>query len=286
MNKITCLIACFSFAVFAQSETENTFLDRTNLGIKLGVNLPSMVYSNERLYDYQSSTYANGLFELFGEYSIIPSLSVRPGIKYTTRGQHLDVFGFKYEYNAKYIELTLPVVYTFPTTINISPYLLGGPVLGFVCGGDIGYSERGEISHRTKLNKSNTSTSSFGLYLGEGLKYTLPPIKEKFLIVLGFEAGYHFGLTDKYSDKERKGTAEALNADDYNIKGTRKHRGLELGITFTIPLANFKKPKQPEPESLLVPEPELEPESPPVSESFSEPEPEEPSHTVDEITNQ
>jgi len=81
LRNAICLVACFSFAVFAQSETESAFLDRANLGIKLGVNFPSMAYSNKRLDDYQSSTYANFLFELFGEYDIIPSLSARPGIK-------------------------------------------------------------------------------------------------------------------------------------------------------------------------------------------------------------
>jgi len=315
MNKVICLITCFSFAVFAQSEIENTevpaqsetentevaaqsetentevvaqsetgntFLDRINIGIKLGVNFPSIVYSSKRLDDYQSSTYATGLFELFGEYSIIPSLSVLPGIKYTTRGQHLDVFGFKYEYNVKFIELTLPVAYTFPTTIDISPYVIGGPVIGIVCGGDIRYSEGDRISHKIKLNKSNSSSSDFGLYFGSGLKYNLP-INERFLMILGFEAGYHLGLTNKYSDKEHNKTAKALNADDYNIEGTRKHRGLELGITFALPLASFKKLKQPEPPP-PVPEPELLQESEP--EQLPESEPEKPNHTVDEITNQ
>ena len=189
------------------------------------------------------------------------------------------MFNFKYEYNVKYIELTLPLAYTFPTTINLSPYLLGGPVLGFVCGGDINYREGDKISYKTKLNKGNTAPIAFGLYLGQGLKYNLT-IKEKFLMILGLEAGYHFGLTDKHSNKEHNGTANALNADDYNIKGTRKHRGLELGITFAIPLANFKKPKQPEPEP---PPAVTEPESPPAvpeHEPPSEPVSEEPSQTT------
>jgi len=272
-------MACFSFAVFAQSEAENTFLDRANLGIKLGVNFPNMAYSDKKLDVYQSSVYATGLFELFGEYAIINSLSIRPGFKYTTRGQHINIYSFNYEFNAKYIELTLPLAYTFQTTNNITPYMLVGPVLGIVCGGDIRYYKEADgRTYKTGLNKSNTSTSSFGLYLGEGLKYNL--LIKEFLVILGVEAGYHLGLIDKHSDKEHDGTANALNADHYNIKGTRKHRGPELGITFAIPLANFKKPKQPEPEPPpAVPEPE--PPSEPVSE-----EPSQTAQEIDETTDQ
>jgi OOP family OmpA-OmpF porin len=79
-------------------------------------------------------------------------------------------------------------------------------------------------------------------------------INEFFSIVPGFEAGYHLGLTNTYSNKELSKEAEALNALSYNISGTRKHRGFECGITISIPLANFKKTKLPEPEPMPEPE--------------------------------
>jgi len=276
LRNAICLVACFPFAVFAQRETENTFLDRASLGVKLGVNFPNMAYSDEWLDVYQSSVYATGLFELFGEYAIINSLSFRPGFKYITRGQHINIYSFNYEFNAKYIELTLPLAYTFQTTNNISPYVLVGPVLGLVCGGDIQLREGDGRTYKTKLNKSNTGTSSFGLYLGEGLKYNLL-IKERFLMVLGVEAGYHLGLSDKYSDKEHDNTAKALNYDLYEINGSRTHRGFELGLTFAIPLSNFKKPKPPEPKREPPPPP---PEPEPMPEPLPEPKK---LYTIDEM---
>jgi len=270
------LSAAFGLALsftptFAQDETENTFMDRASIGVKLGLNFPSMAYSNEGIDDYSSSIYANGLFEIFGEYNIISPLSVRPGIKFTTRGQHIDESGFSYEFNSKYIELAVPVAYTFQPIKDISPYLLCGPVLGFVRGGDIRYGEGEEISYETKINENNSSSYAFGLHFGAGLKYPLP-VMEKFLAVLGFEIGYHLGLTDTYSDKELDETANALNAYYYSIEGTRKNRGFELGITISIPLVNFKKPKQPEPPP---PEPAPEPEP--------EPEPEQSCYTINEM---
>jgi len=254
MEKPICFIACLFIAAFAQQE--NTFLDKTNLGIKLGINLPDMAYSNKKIDGFKSSAYANGLFELFGEYDIAHSFSARPGLKYTTRGQHIDENLFSYEYNAKYIELALPAIYTFPAikikSSDIFAYLLVGPVIGFPIGGDIKYSEDGGTQYETEINKSNTSPYAFGLHIGTGLKYPIS-IKE-FPIVLGLEAGYHIGLTDTYSDEELAEKSNALNADDYKIDWTRKHRGIELGITIAVPLSNFKKPKPPEP----MPEPAQE----------------------------
>jgi OOP family OmpA-OmpF porin len=217
-----------------------------------------MSYSNEKLDNYSSSVYANALFELFGEYAINSSFSVRPGFKFITRGQHIAESGFDYEFNAKYTELTLPVAYTFQAVgnANLYPYLLGGPVVGFARGGNINYSQNGDTS-KLGINKGNLSSYSFGLYVGTGIKYSLL-VNEFFSIVPGFEAGYHLGLTDTYSDKELSKKAEALNTFSYNISGTRKHRGFECGITISIPLANFKRVKLPEPKpepmSVLKPE--------------------------------
>jgi OOP family OmpA-OmpF porin len=240
-----------TMAAFAQEQ----FANRIYLGLKLGLNFPSMSYSNEDLDNYYSSSdYKKGMFELFGEYAISPSLSVRPGLKYTTRGQYIDESKFTYEFNAQYTEFTLPIVYTFPAISNIHPYLLGGPVLGFALGGDIRYDQYNGMYYETKINNGNLKQYAFGLYLGAGIKYPMS-IKE-FPVTLGFEAGYHLGLSNTYSDDELDGTANALNAYSYNISGDRKHRGFEAGIIFSIPLGKYKEDKLPEPEPVPVPEPE------------------------------
>ena len=235
------------------------FGQENNLGIKLGFNFPSMYYRDTRdtiLDAYSSSVYEKGTLELFGEYMIIHSLSIRPGLKFITRGQYINESGFTYEFNANYIDLNLPIAYTFQAFKSVYPYVLAGPVLGVALGGDIRYEEDGDISYKTKINKSNLRPYSIGLYLGAGVKYSLS-IKE-FIVVPGFEAGYHLGLTNTYSKKELHGTAEALNASNYKIDGSREHRGLELGVTLSIPLGNFKKSKSPKPEP--KPKPESVPE--------------------------
>ena len=217
------------------------FGQENNLGIKLGVNFPSMSYSDKDLNAYSSSVYGKGAYELFGEYIIIPSLSVRPGLAFTTRGQHIEESWFDYKFDAKYIDLNLPIVITSQAYENVYTYMLVGPVLGLAYGGDIYYRKDGDPSYEPiKINKSNLKPYSIGLYHGAGVKYSLS-IKE-FIIIPGFEAGYHFGFTNTYSDNERYGKAKALNEPlNINSKSSRKHRGLELGVTLSIPLKNFKK---------------------------------------------
>jgi len=201
-----------------------------------------MSYSGKDLDDYSSKIYGKDSYELFGEYAIYHSLSVRPGIKLITRGQHIKEDGFSYKLDAKYAEFTLPLAFTFQTSL-VQPYLLGGPVFGIARGGYISYSMDGK-SYETKINKSNLSSYAFGVFLGAGLKYPLS-IKE-FAIIPGLEAGYHLGFSNTFGKKELSEEANAINTDSpdiggYNISGSRNNRGFELGVTLSIPLSNFKK---------------------------------------------
>jgi len=237
MKKAIGLIACFFFVAFAKNEQS---INRTYLGLKLGMNYPSMIYSDKGLNNYSNSIYSNIFFELFGEYAIIPSLFVRPGVKFITRGQYIDESGFEYEFNAKYTELTLTLAYAIKVK-KLHPYLLGGPVIGFARGGNISYSQNND-EYVLGVNNGNLKPYAFGLYIGAGVKY--PLLLHKFSVVPGFEAGYHLGLTDTYSDKEIDGKSNAMNnAISYKINGTRKNRGFECGVVISMPISNFKRTK-------------------------------------------
>ncbi len=197
---------------------------------------------------------------------------MRPGLKFLTRGQHIDESGFTYKFDAKYTEITLPVAWTFQAiNNNMYPYVLGGPVLGIARGGEIRYSTDSETTYKTKISKSSLSSYAFGLYLGTGVKY--PMLIKEYYIIPGFEIGYHLGLSNTYGDEELSEKAGALNAYSYDISGSRYNRGFEFGITLSVPLGNFKKAKAAEPEPVPEPMPEPEPE----------PEPEKLCYTIDEM---
>ncbi len=267
-----------------------TTYDRVYLGFKVGLVYPSMSYSDEGLDAYSSSVYANSFFELFGEYMLTPSLSLRPGFKFLTRGQHIDEAGFTYEFDAKYTEITVPVAYTFGAIKKkVYPYVLGGPVFGIARGGDIYYRRDYEIGqpYKTDVSESSLSSFSFGLYLGAGAKYPLAINKfnigkytvNKFFIIPGLEIGYHLGLTNTYGDKELSEDATALNALYYNISGSRRNRGFEWGVTLAVPLGNFKRIKKQDPPPATPPPPP----PPPEPEPEPTPEPEKLCYTIDEM---
>jgi len=215
--------------------------ERTNvIGIKLGLNFPSMSYSDEVFDFYQSSVYCNGTAEVFYEYAVrrFPSLWARPGIKIVTRGQHIERPEFTYELDVNHIEINLPMALTFFKDVkSVYPYVICGPVIGFARSGDIYMSSGGaNESYAVEVSTSNFSSYAVGLFLGAGVRY--PFSIKKSPVVLGFEAGYHLGLTNTYSDNELSGNAIAVNMPDmptYSVSGSRKNRGFECGVTFSFP---------------------------------------------------
>ncbi|MDR2591858.1 MAG: tetratricopeptide repeat protein [Chitinispirillales bacterium] len=217
--------------------------DRKNvIGIKLGLNFPSMSYSDNFLDAYKSSVYCNGAAEVFCEYSVrrFPSLWARPGMKIVTRGQHIEGSEFTYELDVGHLEINLPIALAFFKDVkSVYPYVICGPVIGFARSGDIYYmSSGGAESYAVEVSASNFSTYAIGLFLGAGIRY--PFSVKKSSVILGIEAGYHLGLTNTYSDNELSGNAIAINKAIYEVSGSRKNRGFEGGVTFSFPFSTTK----------------------------------------------
>jgi OOP family OmpA-OmpF porin len=232
-NIVAIICTIFAFAAHAQ-----TVADRTSVGVKLGLNFPYMSYSEGVFDDYSSKVYIKPQLEIFGQYEFTPRLSIRPGIKFITRGEHIDEADFLYRLNADYTELTIPIVYTFGTFKGFRPYLIDGIEFGILRGGVVRYSSASEGTYQTGVGKGSMSSFNFGLYLGGGVNY--PLTVKGISIVPGFEAGYHFGLTDTYSQAEKDGSATTINASSYKASGTRKTRGIELGLTLSVPLGQWR----------------------------------------------
>jgi tetratricopeptide (TPR) repeat protein len=217
--------------------------DQANLiGIKLGLNFPSMSYSDEVLDGYQSSVYCNGAAEVFYEYTVrrFPSLWARPGMKFVTRGQHIEKPEFSYELDVSHVEINLPVALAlFKDVKSVYPYVICGPVIGFALSGDIYYKVGGgNERYAVEANTSNFNPYAVGLFFGAGIRYPFS-IKESH-VILGFEAGYHLGLTNTYSDNELSNKAIAVNMPVYDVSGSRKNRGFEGGVTFSFPFSTTK----------------------------------------------
>jgi OOP family OmpA-OmpF porin len=261
---------------------------RPHWGLKLGANFPSMAYSAKNLDGYSSPPYATAIFEVFGDFAMRPWLSLRPGLKAATRGQHINPSagmsasgqsggsGFSYKLDATYVEITFPAAYNIKPFNNIYAYVVGGPAVGLALGGSIRYKPAVGTEYKTKIGNGNTRIYEYGAYLGAGMKYPVTILR--FSVTPGIEAGYHIGLSNTYSDKELDGTANALNGGrSYDIGGGRYHRGPECGLTVAVPLSRPQKTVSAAPPPAATPPPAPPPTPPPL------PAPEKPCYTLDEI---
>ena len=255
------LLACLGTVVLqAQDEinlSDNPKTAQTYIGIKGGLNYPSVRYSNAYLNDYRTKSFSATIFGVFAELPLNEqnTLSFRPEITLMTRGQQINDKTVAYSMDAKYTDLYLPFVYTFRNEEDnafLNPFILAGPVVGAATGGEIKLD-------RTKIDVSDGSLNPLhlGVYAGAGVKI---PIRSngREVLNLAVEAGYFLGLNDTYSKKEKDGDSKALNVNSYEIDGTRKHRGLQVQVSAAVPLSVFKKKEKPQPPVVDEPVEEVE----------------------------
>ena len=245
---------------------------QTYIGVKGGVNLPSLSYSNSGLNDYKSELYTTTMWGIFAEIPLNQdnTFSIRPEVNFITRGQHIKDQGIVYAMDVQYRDVYLPFVYTFRgRELGVSPFLLVAPTVGFATGGNIKLD-----NWKVKVSDGNLNPVSYGLYAGAGIK--IPVVsnhKETFSI--GLEVGYYLGLSDTYSEKEIDGESQALNVNFYEIDGTRKHTGFQAQVSVAIPLSVFKQQKK------AVPV--VQPVAPPVIVQEVVREVEKPCYTLEEM---
>lgn len=226
---ISCLMAlCLNMTVYSQSFTVDSLLSRTTIGLKTGINFPWLSYTDPDLQDYKSSAFGRGIFGLFLETELNQDFSLRPELLFTGKGQKIENLGISYQMKSNYFEIRMPFLYTKHLQ-SVSPYLLLGPALSFATGGEITFDKK-----KTDITGANIAATDFGFIAGAGVK--IPLQISNFPAFLTAELSYTHGLTDTYSEKERKGKATALNLSSYDIDGTRKNRGVELTASLAIPL--------------------------------------------------
>lgn len=240
------LTLCFSFLFFvkpvvSQSVKLDSILNKVSVGIRTGINFPSMYYSDQDI-KYQSSLFPRGIVGLFAEIKLKSNFSIRPEMVFIGKGQTIDDIGIKYKFSSNYFDIKLPVIYNFRKISFFEPYLFLAPTLGFATGGMIEFQDM-----KKEITNASIASTDFGLMLGCGAKYPLKIMN--YDVLIGAEVNYNVGLSDTYSKKEIDETAIALNRFSYSIDGTRKNRGLGITVSFAVPLKNFasllaKKEKQ------------------------------------------
>lgn len=236
-------------------------------GVKLGLSIPNMRYSDPMYKNYDNTWIASGLGGIFVDYRFWESLSVRPELLYIGRGGNMSAtdYSLDYKIRATYFDIRAPFIWTFMRDNWIQPYVGFGPSLDFVAGGNIDYQQGNDHYTIKPLTKGSIAPVDFGFYFGAGCKFVIP-IVESYDLVVGAEFGYHLGLVNTFSKYEKGQYAQPINGKGYAVQGFRKNHDFELAVTVGLPfdmtdIVEKRKAKpapQPNSEPVLEPEPELE----------------------------
>ena len=169
LSVLSLAILLLSGSVFAQSyEADPRYpLGRGQFGIKVGLNWADFIYSGGEFADWQSDYPEHLMFEVFGEIMFTRSFSARPGLKYVTRGQHVSesVLGSEYEwrFDAPYLEVSVPLAWTFPGVGGAYPYVFAGPVIGFSSGGEVSSKWEGHFDRSGDITTGIVQSNAVGL---------------------------------------------------------------------------------------------------------------------------
>ena len=283
-NKFIVFIAlcCGCLASSAQQVGK---LNKIRFGVKGGVNMSKMHYSNLGNHDVGGMT--SGVGGIFAEFDLGTEsrFSIRPEVLFLSRGSEvngIDVYGddFNYKLKAKYTDIRIPVIYNFCNPEKISPYIYLAPIFSFTRGGEINYNTyiMDELIPWPSLDVTNANFSKFDFSAAAGLGVRVPiKIVDTKKIYFAVEANYQYGFTNTYGSKEKDGSAISLNRNIYDISGSRKNRSFEISASVSVPLSIFKKTRKKKATPTYTPAPVVE--SRPVVEKVEE----KPCYTLDEI---
>lgn len=238
----SCFVCLFTLVGKMAAQTNDGFLERTQVGLMGGLNFANYGYSSKGLDAYSQSVYPRGSFGLFAEYRMNKGFSVRPEFLYMGRGVKIDDNGTLYKVKSNYLDIRLPFIYSFSRNASFQPYVALAPYVGFNSGGSIELDD-----YQVNVTDASMSSVDFGAWVGVGGKFPFQLMNIP--LVGGVEIGYSLGLSDTFADKEKSSEAHAMNlpTDNYQINGTRKNRGVEVNLSIAVPLSIFKRKPKPAP---------------------------------------
>ncbi|MDL2227306.1 PorT family protein [Bacteroidales bacterium OttesenSCG-928-K03] len=206
---------------------------RAYFGVKGGVNLAYMEYSNPQINeDYTSVVHPLTIAGLFVEINLGSVVSLAPGVTYKAGGSRLtsNINETPYKLSAHNLNINMPVYFNLPLSRYANPYLLVAPEFEFNCfSGNETLNEQ-----KVLLTNGNYSYFNYGMKFGAGciIWYEI----NKSACFIRVDCGYYFGLSNTYSKKQLEGESIPVNVNGYNLNGTtRYHRGIEICVSAGFP---------------------------------------------------
>lgn len=217
------------------SRDEARITDGVMVGLKGGINIPRLYYTNENLRDLPHDLMITPSAGAFIEIPLIKSLAIAPELNYQQRGGATSYvyeknYKVSYKFEAEYASVRIPIICYIPVSNIVRPYLFVAPDAGYVIGGKISLNQPGlDIeSSDIGLNSANINRLYYGLLGGAGIRMNLP--FPHLTLVVKADAAVNFGLSDTFSESEHDETASPTNVYAYNHHGKRNSRGLEISV--------------------------------------------------------
>lgn len=221
---------------FSSSAKKNAYFSKFFWGLKGGINIPRLYYTNHYVSDLPHDFMTGLSAGVFAEFPFSDHLSLAVELNYQQRGGSTTYvyeqnYQVHYSLKANYASLRLPLYGYLGTSPVVRPYLLLGPDLGYVVNGSISLSQPGlDIAEsEVSLNKSNMNFIYAGLLGGVGVRANLelPGI----VLVLKADVAANYGLIDTFSQAEHNETANPTNIHAYNHQGKRISQGFEIHLS-------------------------------------------------------
>ncbi|MDD4141546.1 MAG: porin family protein [Bacteroidales bacterium] len=226
----------------------NTFDGVIKVGVKGGINISTMYYSDYYLHQLDQVAVVGPMAGVFVEVPLIKMVSVSPEVMFIGRGtstEYVDRDGYTTQYSLKSnnISLRVPVMLKFSINRVGRLFIFAGPEVGCNIGGKISLTHKalsGSLVDNVEVDmgKSNMALFHSGLLAGGGVRFNIM-VGRKMMIISRLELAYNYGYTDTFSSMEKEEISRAVNVNAYNINGKRKYRGIELTLSCSLPMTEM-----------------------------------------------
>lgn len=233
---ITLLLPRIGFSQVGNRNTESV-----SIGVKGGLAMPGMAYSEKHLSELTQELYMAPMCGLYVDVPLGGIVSIAPEVMFAQRGvsmnyQHYSGADVNYSIHSKYADLRVPVLARLKLADAFQPYVFGGAEAGYLLGGQIHIDRSAPVAmdETIDIGKANMAAIHVGAYAGLGVR---SDIDCGFVTLsVRLEASYHRGFVDSYSEMEHAETAMPININAYNVSGKRMPKGLELCLGIGLPL--------------------------------------------------
>lgn len=239
---IILLSVCFCGASFAQMNNKKPTQEAISIGLKGGVNIPRMLYFNNKALNQLSQAYLfTPMGGLFFDVPMGNVFALSPEFVYLKRGtdisyEHRSGSKVNYSMSVHYVDFRLPLELRLPIKPYFQPYLMVGAEAGMRLGGQIHIDRTApiDLDETIDVGDANMNLIHAGAFAGVGIRSRIGLGSRHILIKLS--ASVHQGLLDSYAAGEKDESIPAVNVNAYQITGLRLPQGLEACLGVAIPL--------------------------------------------------